>query len=146
MIEPTERVPHGAALAAEMPGAAPQRQGQWRVINGARRGPRRAIPRSWWLTVTGMLAAVLVLYVHTVNQEFRLTRMKDDLRKMNEELTELRSEKARLQNPRNIDDLARRNLAMHPPADVVFMAPPKVDQKPSGRRIPLAPAVIHEGF
>jgi hypothetical protein len=120
--------------------------GQWRVLNGARRAPRRTIPKSWWITVLGMLAAVLVLYVHTVNQEFRLTRMKDDLRHMNEQLTELRSEKAKLQNPRNIDDLARKNLAMQPPADVVFMTPPQMTKTSQANRIPMPPAVIHEGF
>lgn len=124
-----------------------QPQGQWRVLNGARRGaPRRMVPRSWWLTMGGLMVATLVLYVHTVNQEFRLTHMKDDLRHMNEELTELRSEKARLQNPSNIDDVARKTLAMQPPQDVVFMTPPKVAKQGAPNRIPLPPAVIHEGF
>ena len=93
-----------------------------------------------------MLGAVLVLYVHTVNQEFHLTHMKDDLRHMNEQLTELRSEKAKLENPGNIDDLARKNLAMQPPADVVFMVPPTLTRAAQSNRIPMPPAVIHEGF
>jgi cell division protein FtsB len=137
-------IPGTPPTAPSEPAATPN--AQWRVLNGVRRAPRRPIPKSWWITVLGMLAAVLVLYVHTVNQEFRLTRLKDDLRHMNEQLTELRSEKAKLQNPRNIDDLARKNLAMQPPADVVFMAPPKLTKANQANRIPMPPAVIHEGF
>lgn len=94
----------------------------------------------------GMLGAVLALYVHTVNQEFHLTHMKDDLRHMNEQLTELRSQKARLENPENIDDLARKNLAMQSPQDVVFMTPPTLPKHETTNRIPMPQAVIHEGF
>ena len=139
MIEPSER-PASSAQPTDAPA------GQWKVLNGVRRAPRRVTPPTWFIGVAGMLLAVLVLYVHTVNQEFRLTRLKGDLRHMNEEITELRSEKARLQNPRAIDDLARRQLAMQPPADVVFMAPPRLTAKHGHNRIPPAPAVVHEGF
>jgi hypothetical protein len=132
--------------AQPAPEAAAQPTGQWRVLTGVRRAPRRVIPRTWWLAVTGLLAATLVLYVHTVSQEFRLSKMKDDLRQMKEELTVLRSEKARVENPRNIDDLARKTLAMQVPADVVFIAPPKLNKPAPANRIPLPPAVIHEGF
>jgi cell division protein FtsB len=132
--------------AQPAPEAAAQPTGQWRVLNGVRRAPRRVIPRTWWAAVLSLLVAVLVLYVHTVSQEFRLSKMKDDVRKMKEQLTELRSEKAKVENPRNIDDLARKHLAMQAPADVVFIAPPKMNKPAPANRIPMPPAVIHEGF
>ncbi|MDB5096917.1 MAG: hypothetical protein JWM80_1338 [Cyanobacteria bacterium RYN_339] len=132
--------------AQPAPEAAAQPTGQWRVLSGVRRAPRRVIPRAWWAVVLSLLVAALVLYVHTVSQEFRLSKMKDDLRHMKEQLTELRSEKAKVENPRNIDDLARKHLAMQAPADVVFIAPPKLNKLAPANRIPMAPAVIHEGF
>ena len=144
MYQPSNGMPAPVTAATSPSVARPNPQ--WRIIQGARRVPRRVIPTAWWVGVLALLLAVLVLYVHTVNQEFRLTRMKDDLRQMNQDITQLRWEKARIENPRNIDDLARKDLAMQAPKDVVFMTPPKVAQATKVNRIPLPPAVVHEGF
>jgi cell division protein FtsB len=136
------------AVAADVANELAQEQKQaWQVISGRRLMPKRAVPKSWMLGVGFLVLAVLALYVHTVAQEAGLNKLQREIHKLREENVAKRSQLASIQNPRKIDDLARNDLGMQEPKEVVFLNQPVSSmQAPKANLIPPPPAVIHEGF
>lgn len=118
----------------------------WQVISGLRRAPRRAVPRSWYLGLAALVLANLVLYVHTVTTEVQLNREQAELRQLKEQNTARRAYVAQIQNPRRIESVATRQLAMQEPKEVVYLTQPVKVSAPKVNVIPAPPAVVHEGF
>jgi hypothetical protein len=117
-----------------------------RVVAQRRTSRRQMMPKSWMITIAGLVVAVLVMYVHTVVQEENLKRVKKDIDALREAVVRDRMVYETARNPALIDTKARTKLNMAPPKEVVFLPKP-VNVKPSaGNRIPLPQAVTHEGF
>lgn len=130
--------PHAAVEAEPKP--------HWQVISGLRRAPRRAVPRAWYIVLAALVLANLVLYVHTVTTEVQLNRTQAELRQLKERNTAMRAYQAQIQNPRRIEQVATRKLAMQEPKEVVYLTQPVKVGAPKVNVIPAPPAVVHEGF
>lgn len=131
-------LPEAPAVAAE--------QRAWQVLHGPRRAPRRAVPRSWWVGLAALVLSVLVLYVHTVSQEAHLQSEKRAIAELKEANLDKRTQLAGLQNPRRIETVATRHLAMKEPKEVVFLPQTSSAKAPRINQIPPPPVIVHEGF
>lgn len=110
-----------------------------------RRTARRAMPKTWIATIATLVVAVLVMYVHTVVQEARLNRMKQDIDLLREKVVKARMHYEAVRNPALIDRKAI-GLGMKQPNEVVYLMKPVTVKPSAGNRIPLPQAVTHEGF
>lgn len=130
-----------AAVAVE-----PQPQPSWRVIAGTRSVPRQGVPRAWVIASFALFAAVMVLYVHSVQFEVSLSETQREIQALKDKNTSLRAQLASVENPSAIESLATQRLRMKTPDEVVYMKKPAAPKSAGFDRIPPPPAVVHEGF
>jgi hypothetical protein len=112
---------------------------------GGRRSGKSRFPRSWWMVMTGMFAAVLVMYVHTVMQEANLNRMKKDIDALREMTIKDRMHLEMVRNPQVIDQKAVL-IGMKQPQEVVYVKKPLVIKPPATNPLPPRRPVIQEGY
>lgn len=110
-----------------------------------RRIDRSRFPRSWWMVMGGMVAAVLVMYVHTVIQEAHLNRMKKDIDALREMSIKDRMHLEMVRNPQVIDKKAVL-IGMRQPQEVVYVKKPLVVKPPVTGLLPPRRPLIQEGY
>lgn len=92
-----------------------------------------------------MLAAVLVMYVHTVIQEAQLNRMKKEIDSLREMTLKDRMQLEMVRNPQVIDQKAIL-IGMKQPQEVVYVKKPLTARTPVSNALPPRRPVIQEGY
>ncbi|MEB3198738.1 MAG: hypothetical protein VKP62_16190 [Candidatus Sericytochromatia bacterium] len=110
-----------------------------------RRARRQGFPRVWMMAISGLLLAILVMYVHTVIQEARLNRVKQEIDHLREMTIKDRMQLEMVRNPQVIDRKAGW-LGMRQPEEVVYIKRPLLVQRHPARDLPPRRPLIREGF
>lgn len=112
----------------------------WKVITPAR-------ARTPWLSVSllGLVAANLGLYVITVAHEASLNRTQAFISSLREENVRLRAELATAESPVRLEKVATSQLSMTHPADSLFLPAPNLERA-KAPRVPMMAFGVPEAY